>query len=210
MAESMLQISVARRAAEALGIPVSGALLLGVIAPDSVRMRSDATREDYLRVHSLTQDWSDTYRAARRLMESEGDDLYLLGCAFHLMTDSLWAAYRRELADRIPGDLTDEEKNALLRRETDVLEHVLYLREDGRTLFQAILSTPLKEDRGYLGLSSVNVDAWRRRCSQVLAGMKQSDSALTVLNTQAVDLFLDRASARIAREYRKAREEAGK
>ncbi len=207
MAESMLQISVAKRTAEKLGIPVSGALLLGVLAPDSVRIRSTATQEDYARVHALTRDWNDAFRSARRIMEEERDDPYLLGCAFHLMTDSLWATWRQEKIAAIPGEGTEEEKRAQFRREAEALEHVLYLKEDGRTLMQAVLSTPLREDRGYLGLSVVEVDAWRRRCAQVLSGLKQYEGTLTVLNTSAAEAFLERASSRIAREYLRAGKE---
>jgi len=202
MAETMLQISVARRAAAILGLPESGILLLGAIAPDSVRIRPNATREDYARIHSLDPDWSGAYKAALRLMESEGDDPYLLGCAFHLMTDSLWATYRHELAQGLPEDMPEEEKRNVLRNETEALERLLYLRDNGRTTLQAILSTPIREDRGYLGLSVVEVDAWRRRCNQTLSNMKR-DQQLTILTAAAADVFVQKTSDRIAREYRR-------
>lgn len=206
MAETMLQIAVARRAASMLELPESGAFLLGAIAPDSVRIRPNATREDYARVHSLSPDWGGAFQAALRLMEAEGEDPYLLGCAFHLMTDSLWATYRHELAQTLPETMPEEEKRATLRRETEALERMLYLQQDGRTAFQAILSTPIREDRGYLGLSSVEVDAWRRRCSHVLSTMRH-DQPLTILTAAAAETFIERASGRIAREYRRVQME---
>jgi len=202
MADTMMQLAVGRRAAQALGIPVSGAFLLGLIAPDSVRIRPGATRQDYEQTHALEPDWAAAWKAGLTLIEEEKEDAYLLGCAFHILTDSLWVTYRTQVAEGMDPEISEEDRRRMFREETEALERVLYLWEDGHTLFNAILATPLRDDRGYLGLNTMEVDSWRRRCNNVLKNMRH-DQPLKILTAAAVETFLTRASSRICREYQR-------
>jgi len=205
MADTMMQLAVARRAAEILGLPVSGGFLLGAVAPDCVRIRENSGREDYASAHALTPGWRESWAFCLEQLPAALGNPYWTGCLFHLMTDCLWVTYRQQLMKRLPESMPEEEKRALLRQETEALERILYLQEGGRTLFRAIVSTPLPRGRGPLGLDPGEVDLWRRQCDSILKTMKH-DQPLNLLTAAATEAFLQRAANRISREVRRARQ----
>jgi len=157
----MIHMLVADKAAAKAEMNISGRLLLGSIAPDAVRMRDGASREESRQAHLQQEDVKAGWNSARAIIKQRRDDPFAVGYALHIMTDILWRMGPfKEFLQLRPEDVTEQAWRRVYNRDMAYTGSWLYAQSRSRELWKIIMAAPPMEFDGLV--TAAEVGAWRQ------------------------------------------------
>ncbi|MCB0112801.1 MAG: hypothetical protein KDD84_01870 [Caldilineaceae bacterium] len=205
----MVHFAVAIDLYAALNQEISPEFLLGSIAPDAIHLRDGWTQADKVITHfGLPYDYPDWAKIepilARAVDAPSPFAALTAGYVAHVLTDQLWIdTVAIPNRDRIPAELSQDERRALYYRETDQIDFNTYRQAPWRPLVWDRLAAAQTADIDPL-LTAHEIDRWRLRTLHWFTDPAKEPRITPVYYTDAqVADFVERAAVFVRDELKK-------
>jgi hypothetical protein len=175
---------------------LKGMYLLGSISPDSIHMRTGATREDKRNIHLFAKSETLEERFQKIYLFDKAHTGYqnmsfIKGWILHLMTDSLWSYfYVHGFWDKCERGITTTERERVYYQESETIEAYLSQVNSWRCNVWELLSNSCGLSFPPY-LSSGEIEQWKSRVLSDVARYVETRTKTTKYMTSArVEAFL--------------------
>jgi hypothetical protein len=209
----MVHLAVSVQLFELVKMEPNADFLLGCLSPDSIHMRTGATREAKSTTHlrllplNIVPDGFDKQSQFKAFIDANdtGDQTrraFLYGYISHILTDLYWLhSLHRLFRDRIPDGMSAQDKKKLYTLERSQLDYNLYNNAEWSASICSLVMSGQGFDLSEQMLTSQEISGWRDQVILAFTKQPKPNIVTQYITVAEVEGFVRDAADRLVNDF---------